>query len=152
MTKFIEDFKKFAMRGNMVDMTIGIIIGTAFGAIAKSMVSDLIMPPIGLILGNVDFTDLFVVLKEGAYVGPYLTLTQAREAGAVTLNYGAALNTVINFIVVAVAMFALIKVVSRMELQKKPSDAPETKECPQCATAVPVRARRCPQCTSGLDG
>ncbi len=152
MTKFVEDFKKFAMRGNVVDMTIGIVIGTAFGAIAKSLVSDLIMPPIGLVLGNVDFTDLFVVLKEGAKAGPYITLMQAREAGAVTFNYGAALNTVINFMVVAVAMFALIKAISRMELHKKPSDAPETKECPHCATAIPMRARRCPQCTSVLEG
>jgi len=152
MTKFIDDFKKFAMRGNMVDMTIGIVIGTAFGAIAKSLVSDLIMPPIGLVLGNVDFTDLFVVLREGAQAGPYLTLAQAREAGAVTFNYGAALNTVINFLVVAVAMFVLIKVISRVELQKKPADAPATKECPQCASMIPARARRCPQCTSALEG
>jgi len=152
MAKFVEDFKKFAMRGNVVDMTVGIVIGTAFGAIAKSFVSDLIMPPLGLVLGNVDFTDLFVVLKEGGANGPYLTLAQAREAGAVTFNYGTAFNTVINFFVVAVAMFALIKVISGLERQKKPAEAPATKECPHCATMIPVRARRCPQCTSGLEG
>jgi len=106
---FVKEFRDFAMRGNVVDMAVGIIIGAAFGTIVKSLVDDVIMPPIGMMLGEVDFTDLFVVLKEGAVAAPYATLEAARKAGAVTLNYGAFINTVISFVIVAMAVFALIK-------------------------------------------
>ena len=110
-----KEFKEFAMRGNVVDMAVGIIIGAAFGSIVKSLVADIIMPPIGLLLGNVDFTDLFVVLKQGATAGPYLTLVDAQKAGAVTLNYGVFANTVISFIIVAFSVFLLIRAINKMK-------------------------------------
>jgi len=146
-----KEFKEFAMRGNVVDMAVGIIIGAAFGTIVKSLVSDIIMPPIGLLLGNVDFTNLFIVLKQGAQVGPYATLADANAAGAVTLNYGVFINTIISFIIVAFAIFLLIRNLNRL---KKKEEAPPaeltTKECPFCLSVVPIKAVRCPNCTSEL--
>ena len=115
----LKEFKEFAMRGNVVDMAVGIIIGAAFGTIVKSLVADLIMPPIGLLLGNVDFTDLFVVLKQGATAGPYLTLVDAQKAGAVTLNYGVFANTVISFIIVAFSVFLLIRAINKLKRQAR---------------------------------
>jgi large conductance mechanosensitive channel len=146
---FLKDFREFAMRGNVVDMAVGIIIGAAFGAIVKSLVSDIIMPPIGLILGNVDFSNLFVVLKEGAaQAGPYASLDAAQKAGAVTLNYGLFLNSVVTFLILAFAVFLLVRGLNRLKRQEEA--APTTKECPHCLSKVPVKAVRCAYCTSDL--
>ena len=148
----LKDFKEFAMRGNAVDMAVGIVIGASFGTIIGTLVSDVLMPPIGLLLGNVDFSNLFVVLKEGKTVGPYATVAAAKGAGAVTLNYGLFLNTVINFLIVAFAIFFLIRGMN--SLKKKiiatPPAAPATKECPHCLSAIPIKATRCGHCTSEL--
>ena len=145
-----KEFKEFAMRGNVVDMAVGIIIGAAFGTIIKSLVADIIMPPIGLLLGNVDFANLFILLKPGNPAGPYLALAEAQKAGAVTINYGAFINTIISFVIVAFAVFLLIRSLNRM---KKPEEAPAeatTKECPYCLSTIPVKATRCAHCTSEL--
>jgi large conductance mechanosensitive channel len=150
----IKEFKEFAVKGNVVDMAVGIIIGAAFGTIVKSLVADVIMPPIGLLLGNVDFTNLFVVLKEGALVAaPYATLADATAAGAVTLNYGMFINTVVSFLIVAFAIFIVIKNLNRLKRTEAPSPAaaPTTRDCPYCLTAVPIKATRCPNCTSNID-
>ncbi len=122
-----KEFKEFAMRGNVVDMAVGIIIGAAFGTIVKSLVDDVIMPPIGLLLGNVDFSDLFIVLKDGAQAGPYAALAAAKEAGAVTLNYGAFINTVISFVIVAFAVFMLIRAMNNLKRkeEEQPAAPPE---------------------------
>ncbi len=147
----VEEFKKFAMRGNVVDMAVGIIIGGAFGTIVKSLVDDVIMPPIGLLLGGVDFSDLFITLKDGATAGPYATIAAAKDAGAVTLNAGLFVNSVISFLIVAFAVFLLIKGMN--SLQKKQEEAPADptdKECPHCCTSIPIKATRCPHCTSEL--
>jgi large conductance mechanosensitive channel len=147
----VKEFKEFAMRGNVVDMAVGIIIGAAFGTIVKSLVADVIMPPVGLLLGNVDFTNLFVVLKQGAVIGPYVTLEEALAAGAVTLNYGVFINTVISFLIVAFAVFVLIRRMNR--LKKKEAEAPvspTTKECPYCYSTISIKAVRCPNCTSEI--
>jgi large conductance mechanosensitive channel len=144
-----KDFKEFIMKGNAVSMAVGIVIGMAFGAIINSLVSDIIMPPIGLLLGNVDFANLFAVLKEGATSAPYLSLEAAREAGAVTLNYGVFINTIISFIIIAIVLFFIIRAVNRME--KKEEEKPSTKECPFCFTSIDIKATRCPNCTSELE-
>lgn len=146
-----KDFKDFAMRGNVVDMAVGIIIGAAFGTIVKSLVSDVIMPPIGLALGNVDFAELFTVLKQGIPVGPYATLTDAQAAGAVTVNYGVFINTIISFIIVAFAVFMIIRQMNKMK-REEPAPAPNTKECPYCLSTIPIKATRCGYCTSDLKG
>lgn len=138
------------MRGNVVDMAVGIIIGAAFGTIVKSLVSDVIMPPIGLLLGNVDFTNLFAVLKEGATAGPYAALTDAQAAGAVTINYGVFINTVISFIIVAFAVFLVIKSINQLKRKEEAPAEPTTKDCPYCQTSIPIKATRCPHCTSQL--
>ena len=148
----LKDFKEFAMRGNVVDMAIGIVIGAAFGTIVKSFVDDVLMPPIGLLLGNVDFSNLFITLKEGAKAaGPYASLAAAKAAGAVTLNMGLFINTIISFIIIAFAVFLVIKGINRMKREKEaPAAEPTTKECPFCFTAIPIQASRCPNCTSQL--
>lgn len=149
----LKEFKEFAMRGNVVDMAVGIIIGAAFGTIVKSLVSDVIMPPIGLLLGNVDFANLFVILKQGATAGPYASLADAQAAGAVSLNYGAFINTVISFIIVAFAVFLVIRSINKLKRQKEePAAEPTTKTCPYCQSAIPIKATRCPFCTSELKG
>jgi large conductance mechanosensitive channel len=147
----LKDFKEFAMRGNVVDMAVGIIIGGAFGTIVKSLVSDVMMPPIGLLLGGVDFSDLFLTLKDGAVAGPYSTLATAQEAGAVTIGYGLFLNSVISFLIVAFAVFLLIKSINKLQ-KEAPAEEEEvtTKECPHCVTEIPLKASRCPNCTSTL--
>lgn len=137
------------MRGNAVDMAVGIVIGAAFGAIVKSLVDDVIMPPIGLLLGNVDFSNLFVVLKDGATTGPYASLAEAKRAGAVTINYGVFFNSVISFLIVAFSIFLLVRSINKLR-REAPSAAPATKECPYCLSAVALKATRCPQCTSEL--
>jgi large conductance mechanosensitive channel len=145
-----KDFKEFAMRGNVVDMAVGIVIGAAFGTIVKSFVDDVLMPPVGLLLGNVDFSNLFVTLKEGAKAaGPYASLAAAKAAGAVTLNLGVFVNTVISFLILAFAVFLVVKGMNKMQRQEAPAP-PNTKECPFCFSAIPIQASRCPHCTSKL--
>lgn len=148
----VQEFKEFAVKGNVIDMAVGIIIGAAFGTIVKSLVSDILMPPIGLLLGNVDFSNLFIVLKQGAAIaGPYATLADANSAGAVTLNYGMFLNTVVSFIIVAFAIFMVIKNINRLKKKEEAKAAePTTKECPFCFSSVPLKAIKCPHCTSDL--
>ena len=148
----VKEFKEFAVRGNVVDMAVGIIIGAAFGTIVKSLVADVIMPPIGLLLGNVDFSNLFVVLKQGAeQAGPYASLADATTAGAVTINYGMFINTIISFAIVAFAVFLLIRSLNALKRKEEaPAPAPATKECDFCFSTVPVKATRCPHCTSDL--
>jgi len=147
----LKEFKEFAMRGNVIDMAIGIIIGAAFGAIVKSLVADVIMPPIGLLLGNVDFTNLFILLQEGTEGGPYASLGEAQAAGAVTVNYGVFLNTVISFVIVAFVVFLLIRSINRLKREEEePAAEPTTKECPYCLSSIAIKATRCPHCTSEL--
>ena len=147
-----KEFKEFAMRGSVVDMAIGIVIGAAFGTIVKSFVDDVLMPPIGLLLGNVDFSNLFVTLKEGSKAaGPYASLAAAKAAGAVTLNLGIFINTIISFIIIAFAVFLVIKAINRMKREEEaPPAEPTTTECPFCFTTIPIQASRCPHCTSQL--
>lgn len=150
-----EDFKKFIKRGNPVDMAVGISVGVAFSAISRSLVDDIIMPPVGLALGDTDFTNLFVVLKRGDPDGPYGTLADATAAGAVTLNYGIFLNTLINFFFIAVAMFLVVRMVQRMtdrpDEPGSPMVQPVDKACPFCCEDIPIDAKRCPRCTSMLE-
>jgi large conductance mechanosensitive channel len=147
-----KEFKEFAVKGNVVDMAVGIIIGAAFGTIVNSFVNDLIMPPIGLLLGNVDFASLFTVLKEGKVAAPYASLADAKAAGAVTLNYGVFINTIISFLIVAFAVFLVVKNVNRLKREEQAPAEPTTKECPFCLSAIPVKAVRCGHCTSDLKG
>lgn len=147
----LKEFKEFAMRGNVIDMAVGIIIGVAFGTIVKSLVSDIIMPPIGLLLGNVDFANLFAVLREGMVAGPYTALADAQKAGAVTINYGVFVNTIISFVIVAFAVFLLIRQINRLKREEAPLEEPTTKDCPYCFSSIPIKATRCPHCTSELD-
>ena len=146
----LKDFREFALRGSVVDMAVGIIIGGAFGSIAKSLVSDVLMPPLGLLLGGVDFSNLFLVLKEGADAGPYASLAEAQAAGAVSINYGVFLDTLVSFLIVAFAVFLLIRALNRLRRGVEGSAAPTTKECGFCCSSIPVRATRCPHCTSQL--
>ena len=156
--KFLSEFKKFAMRGNVMDMAVGIIIGAAFGKIVDSLVKDIIMPPLGIALGRINFADWFFVLKDGSKVaGPYESLTAATNAGAVTLNLGNFINTIISFIIVALAVFMLIKTMNTIQdkLDKKEAkekaEAPKTtKVCPYCCSEIPLEATRCPHCTSEI--
>ena len=146
-----KDFKEFILRGNVVDLAVAVIIGAAFGTIVTSLVNDIVMPPIGLLLGNVDFTDLFFVLKEGAKAaGPYATLADAQAAGAVTINYGVFITRIVSFLVVAFAVFMMVRAMNRLKRDKAPAAAPVTKECPYCASTIAIKATRCPQCTSQL--
>jgi len=142
---FIAEFRDFALRGNMIDMAVGIIIGAAFGRVVSSLVSDVIMPPIGLLTGKSDFSSHFLNLSGKAYA----TLAEAKAAGAATINYGTFLNTVFDFLIVAFAVFMLIRQVNRLKSAPAPA-SPMTKECPQCCSAIPIRASRCPSCTSSL--
>lgn len=147
----LKEFKEFAMRGNVVDMAVGIIIGGAFGTIVKSLVTDVLMPPLGLLLGGVDFSDLFITLKQGTTAGPYATLAAAKSAGAVTLSYGLFINSVISFLIVAFAVFLLIKAINRLQRKKEAAPAaPTTRECPYCLSSIAIKATRCPHCTSEL--
>ncbi len=142
----LKEFKEFAMKGNVLDMAIGVIIGAAFGKIVSSFVSDVLMPPLGLLLGRMDFSNLFINLSSTAYA----TLADAKKAGAPTLNYGLFVNTVIDFVIVAFVIFLMVKQVNRM---RAPAPAPPpapTKDCPMCTSAIPMKAKRCPQCTADL--
>ena len=140
-----KEFKEFAMRGNVVDMAVGIIIGAAFGRIITSVVNDILMPPIGLLLGKVDFSSLFVNISGKSYA----TLAEAKAAGAATINYGMFLNTVIDFVIVALVIFLVVRQINRWN-KPAPAPAPSTKDCPYCVSAIPVKATRCPNCTSEL--
>jgi len=149
----LKDFKAFVMRGNVVDMAVGIIIGAAFGAIVSSLVKDVIMPPVGLALGKMDFSNLAWVIQQGSPVGPYATLAAAQQAGAISISYGQFINTIINFLIIAfVVFFFIVKPIARMQAPKKAAApaAPTTKECPFCFTGIPIKATRCPNCTSPL--
>jgi large conductance mechanosensitive channel len=146
----LKEFKEFVAKGNVVDMAVGIIIGGAFATIVKSLVDDVIMPPIGLLLGGVDFANFFAVLKAGTTPGPYATVAAAKEAGAVTVNYGLFFSSAIAFLIVAFAVFLLVRSVNAM--RRPESAAATTKDCQFCATAIPFKATRCPQCTSQLAG
>lgn len=143
----LKEFKEFAMRGNVLDMAVGIIVGAAFGGIVTSLVNDVLMPPIGLLLGKVDFSNLFITLAGQEYA----SVAQAKAAGAATINYGVFLNTVINFVIVAFAVFLLVRQVNRLRRQPEPAlAAPTTKDCPYCFSSIPIKATRCAHCTSEL--
>ena len=145
-----KDFRAFIMRGSVVDLAVGVIIGAAFGGIVKSMVDDVIMPPVGMATGGADFANKFIVLKEGTKAAaPYASLADAKEAGAVTLNYGLFVNQIVAFLIIAVCIFFIIRAIARMQ-GPPPAAAPLTKDCPFCATPIPVGAKRCPNCTSQL--
>jgi large conductance mechanosensitive channel len=141
----LKEFKQFAMRGNVMDMAIGIIIGAAFGRIVTSLVSDIIMPPLGLVLGKVDFSTLFVNISGK----PYATLGDAKAAGAATINYGLFINNIIDFLIVAFVIFMIVRQINRWN-KPEPAPAPLTKDCPFCYSAIPIKATRCPNCTSEL--
>ena len=145
----LKEFKKFILQGNVLDLAVGIVIGAAFGAIVTSFVKDILMPPIGLLLGGMDFTNLFITLKGPAAA----TLADAQKAGAVTLNYGLFINAVINFLIVAGAIFLVVRAVNKMKAQPAPAaPKPSTKDCPYCLSSIPLKATRCPHCTSDLKG
>lgn len=143
----LEEFKKFAMRGNVVDLAVGIIIGGAFGKIVSSFVADILMPPLGKIMGKVDFTNLFIDLSGTGYT----SLAEAKKAGAATINYGLFINTIIDFVIVAFAIFLLIRQINRLKKEEE-APPPATKECPHCVSSIPIKASRCPNCTSTLEG
>src|SRR6478672_5465834 len=144
-----KEFRSFITRGNVVDLATAVVIGAAFGVIVKSLVDDIIMPPIGLLLGNVDFANLFLLLKDGTKAAPpYASLADAKAAGAVTLNYGTFINDIITFLIIALAIFMVVRVAKKY--QKTEAVAPSTKTCNFCATTIPLAASRCPNCTSEL--
>lgn len=145
----LKEFKEFAMRGNVLDMAVGIIIGAAFGKIVTSLVNDLIMPPIGVLLGGVDFSEIYLNLSGGSYE----SLAAAKEAGAATINLGVFINTVLNFLIVAFAIFLLIRNVNRLKRKEEaaPAPAPTTRDCPHCLSAIPIKATRCAHCTAELE-
>lgn len=146
----LKEFKEFAIKGNMMDMAVGIVIGAAFGTIISSLVADIIMPPIGLLLGNVDFTNIFILLREGKVPGPYSSLAVAKAAGAVTMNVGIFINTIISFLIIAFSIFLLLRNINRLRREEKPAPAAPTRECPYCLSAIPLKAVRCAHCTSEL--
>lgn len=143
----LQEFKKFIMRGNVFDLAVGIIIGGAFGKIVTSFVNDILMPPIGALLGKVDFTNLFISLTGEKYA----SLAAAQEAGAATINYGMFFNTILDFVIVALVIFLLVRQVNKLK-KEEPAAAPTTKSCPYCFTDIPIKATRCPHCTSQLNG
>ena len=152
MKNMIGEFKKFIMRGNVIDMAVGIIIGGAFTKIVNSMVADIMMPPLGLLMGKVDFSNWSVIIKQGATEGPYASLSAAQAAGATTLNIGTFLNAVISFIIVAFCIFLLIKGINKLNAPKKEEApaVPTTKKCPFCCSEIAIEATRCAHCTSEL--
>ncbi len=146
----LKEFKEFIAHGNALDLAVAVVIGVAFGAIVTSLVNDLVMPLIGLVLGGADFTNLFVILAQGTPAGPYTTLAAAQAAGATTLNYGLFVNAVVNFVIIAVVIFMIVKGLNRLRKTEEQAEAP-TKDCPHCLTVIPEAATRCPACTSALD-
>jgi large conductance mechanosensitive channel len=149
--KLVEDLKNFALRGNVIDLVVGFTVGAAFTTIAKSLVDDIIMPPVGVLMGNLDFADMYVVLKGPADLDPNLTLAAAKAIpGVATLNYGVFINNVIAFALVTLVMFFLISMIQRLDRKKPAPAAPVTKQCTECCTEIPLAAKRCPNCTSQL--
>ncbi len=146
----LKEFKEFAVKGNAVDMAVGIVIGAAFGKIVDSLVKDVIMPPIGLLMGKVDFTNLFVTLHDGKTPGPYETLKAAQDSGAVTLNLGLFVNVLISFIIISFAVFMLVKGLNQLRAVTGTAAATDKKDCPFCFSSIPLQATRCPNCTSQL--
>ena len=148
----VKEFKEFAVKGNVIDMAVGIIIGGAFGTVVKSFVDDVMMPPLGMLVGNIDFSQRMIVLRQGATPGPYDSLAAAREAGAVTLNFGLFLNAVVSFLIVAFAVFLMIRAINRLKRKEEvaTTPAPSTKDCPYCTSSISINAKRCPFCTSEL--
>ncbi len=147
----LKEFREFALKGNVLDMAVGIIIGSAFTSIVNSLVNDIIMPPVGWLLGGVEFEEFFILVNAGTPAGPYTSLANAQEAGAVTVNYGLFINSAVSFLIVAFVMFLLIRGINRLNREKKQEkSAPTTKECPHCKTDIPSSATRCPNCTSQL--
>jgi large conductance mechanosensitive channel len=145
----LKDFRAFIMRGNVIDLAIGVIIGIAFGAVVKSLVDDVIMPPIGMATGGIDFSNKFVVLKEGAAAaGPYASLAAAKAAGATTINYGVFVNNVVSFLIIGFCAFLIVRMVNK--LMNPDAGPPKTKACPYCKMDIPIAATRCPNCTSQL--
>jgi large conductance mechanosensitive channel len=148
----LKEFKKFILRGNVIDLAVGVIIGTAFNAVVKSLVNDIVMPPIGLLLGRADFANLFIILKMGDPAGPYAQLADAQAAGAVTINYGLFINTIVSLLITGFAVFLIVRTINRMKREKPaPPAEPTTKKCPYCFTEIPIAATRCPNCTSQLE-
>ena len=147
----LKEFKEFALKGSVLDLAIGIIIGGVFTPIVKSLVDDMIMPLLGLVLGKVDFTSLYILLRAGTTPAPYATLEAAKAAGAVTINYGIFINTIVTFVLVAFAVFMLVRLINRWRREPAPPE-PTTKACPYCVTEIPIAATRCPACTSDLAG
>jgi large conductance mechanosensitive channel len=149
--KLVEDLKNFALRGNVIDLVVGFTVGAAFTTIAKSLVDDIIMPPVGALMGNLDFADMYIVLKSGATpITSGMSPAAAKAAGAVTLNYGTFINNVIAFALVTLVMFFLISAIQKLDRKKPAAAAATTKPCPQCCTEIPLAAKRCPNCTSQL--
>ena len=148
-----KEFKAFILRGNVIDLAVGVVIGGAFNAVIKSLVADIIMPPIGLLLGRVDFVNLFATIKAGDPAGPYATLADAQGAGAVAISYGVFINTVITLILTGLAVFLIVRAINRMHKKEEaaPPPAPTTKDCPYCLSSIPIPATRCPHCTSQLE-
>jgi len=153
VSKVVQEFKEFIMRGNVIDLAVGVIMGGVFNAVVKSLVNDVIMPPIGLLLGRVDFANLLLILKQGDPGKPYATLADAQAAGAVTINYGLFVNNVIILVITGLAVFLLVRFINRLRRLEPapPAAAPTTKTCPFCQSTIPIKATRCPQCTSQLE-
>jgi large conductance mechanosensitive channel len=147
----LKEFRDFALRGNVVDLAVGFILGGAFGTIVSSLVNNILMPPIGFLLGGVDFSNLFIIIKEGNIAGHYNSLADAQAAGAISINYGLFLNSVISFVIVAFTMFMLVKVMNKLKRQQEePVAVKEVKDCPYCFSSIPIKATRCPNCTSEI--
>lgn len=150
----LKEFRNFALRGNVLDMAVGIIIGASFSTIVNSLVNDILMPPFGWLLGGVNFENFYLTLKPGSPSGPYTSLTDAQSAGAVTVNYGFFINAIISFLILALAMFLLIRAINRLQerkLEDQSQAAPSSRDCPYCFTSISIQATRCPHCTSILD-
>lgn len=145
-----KEFREFILRGSVIDMSVGIIVGAAFTKLVDSLVNDILMPPIGMLLGKVDFSNIFITLHNGVPEGPYASLAQAQNAGAVTLNIGVFLNVIMSLIIVGAAVFLLVKGINRLRREPEAPAEPTTKPCPLCCTDIPIQARRCPNCTSDL--
>jgi large conductance mechanosensitive channel len=148
----VKEFKAFVLRGNVLDLAIGVIIGAAFGAVVTSLVNDILMPPIGLLLGGMDFANLYIMLKAGDPIGPYASLGDAQAAGAVTINYGVFISAIVSFVIIALVLFLIVRAFNQLKRKEEaPPAAPTTKQCPHCLSEIPIGASRCAYCTSTLE-